>query len=80
VQEYVQHLGAVNTVNFIDDNRRVVTTADDKKLFVWEYGIGTAPMKHVAGIVLQSVARALQCVACVLQRAGVSCSVLRRRL
>jgi hypothetical protein len=21
---------------------------DDKKLFVWEYGIGTAPMKHVA--------------------------------
>ena len=45
VQEYVQHLGAVNSVNFIDDNRRVVTTADDKKLFVWEYGIGTAPMK-----------------------------------
>ena len=35
-------------MNFIDDNRRVVTTADDKKLFVWEYGIGTAPMKHVA--------------------------------
>ena len=23
-------------------------TADDKKLFLWEYGIGTAPMKHVA--------------------------------
>ena len=23
--------------------------SDDKKLFVWEYGIGTAPMKHVAG-------------------------------
>lgn len=48
VQEYVQHLGSVNTINFIDEYRRVVTSADDKKLFVWEYGIGTAPMKHVS--------------------------------
>jgi len=37
-------------------------------------------MKHVAGVVLQSVARALQRVACVLQCGGVWCSVLRRRL
>ena len=29
-------------------SRRVVSTGDDKKLFVWEYGIGTAPMKHVS--------------------------------
>uniref|UniRef100_A0A7S4KY98 Pre-mRNA-processing factor 17 n=1 Tax=Guillardia theta TaxID=55529 RepID=A0A7S4KY98_GUITH len=48
VQEYIQHLGAVNTVTFIDGNRRVVSTADDKKLFLWEYGIGTAPMKHIS--------------------------------
>jgi len=48
VQEYIQHLGSVNTCTFIDNNRRIVTTSDDKKLFVWEYGIGTAPMKHVA--------------------------------
>jgi pre-mRNA-processing factor 17 len=48
VQEYVQHLGSVNTITFIDEYRRVVSTGDDKKLFVWEYGIGTAPMKHVS--------------------------------
>jgi len=48
VQEYVQHLGSVNTINFIDGNRRVVTSSDDKKIFLWEYGIGTAPMKHVS--------------------------------
>ena len=28
VQEYIQHLGAVNTVNFIDGYRRVVSTVD----------------------------------------------------
>lgn len=48
VQEYVQHLGSVNTITFIDGNRRLVSTGDDKKLFLWEYGIGTAPMKHVS--------------------------------
>ena len=26
VQEYIQHLGSVNTCNFIDNNRRIVTT------------------------------------------------------
>jgi WD40 repeat protein len=26
VQEYIQHLGSVNTINFYDDYRRVVST------------------------------------------------------
>ncbi|CAI5497908.1 unnamed protein product [Closterium sp. Naga37s-1] len=38
-QEYDQHLGAVNTITFLDDNRRFVTSSDDKSLRVWEFGI-----------------------------------------
>lgn len=38
-QEYDQHLGAVNTITFVDDNRRFVTSSDDKSLRVWEFGI-----------------------------------------
>lgn len=29
-QEYDRHLGPVNTINFVDDNRRFVSTSDDK--------------------------------------------------
>ena len=39
MQEYNEHLGAVNTITFIDDNRRFVTSSDDKSLRVWEFGI-----------------------------------------
>jgi len=37
VQEYDRHLGAVNSITFVDDNRRFVTTSDDKSLRVWEW-------------------------------------------
>eukprot|EP01132_Coremiostelium_polycephalum_P010667 gene10667-13065_t len=39
VQEYNQHLGAINTITFIDDNRRFVSSSDDKSLRIWEWGI-----------------------------------------
>ncbi|XP_019177599.1 PREDICTED: pre-mRNA-processing factor 17-like [Ipomoea nil] len=40
IQEYDQHLGAVNTITFVDDNRRFMTSnSDDKYLRVWEFGI-----------------------------------------
>ncbi|KAK5579279.1 hypothetical protein RB653_008960 [Dictyostelium firmibasis] len=39
VQEYDQHLGSVNTITFLDDNRRFVTSSDDKSLRVWDWGI-----------------------------------------
>lgn len=37
VQEYDRHLGAVNTITFVDHNRRFVSTSDDKSLRVWEW-------------------------------------------
>ncbi|KAJ1930506.1 hypothetical protein IWQ60_000202 [Tieghemiomyces parasiticus] len=39
VQEYNQHVDAVNTVTFVDQGRRFVSTSDDKSMRVWEYGI-----------------------------------------
>ena len=39
LQVYDQHLGAVNTITFCEENRRFASTADDKKMLIWEYGI-----------------------------------------
>lgn len=39
IQQYDRHLGSVNTVTFIDNGRRFVTTSDDKSIRVWEWGI-----------------------------------------
>lgn len=47
VQEYNYHLGAVNTVTFVDENRRFVTTSDDKTIRVWEFGI-PVQVKYIA--------------------------------
>jgi len=38
-QKYNQHLGPVNTITFIDDNRRFVSSSDDKSLRIWDWGI-----------------------------------------
>lgn len=37
VQTYEEHLGAVNAILFVDENRRFVSTSDDKKVLFW-YG------------------------------------------
>lgn len=39
VQEYDRHLGAVNSVTFVDSNRRFVSTSDDNSLRMWEWDI-----------------------------------------
>lgn len=38
VQTY-DHLGAVNSMAFVDDNRRFVSSSDDKVIRVWDVGI-----------------------------------------
>lgn len=47
VQEYDRHLGAVNTITFVDDNKRFVSTSDDKSLRVWEWDI-PVDFKYIA--------------------------------
>ncbi|KAI9500069.1 hypothetical protein GGI25_004156 [Coemansia spiralis] len=54
VQEYDQHLGAVNSLTFIDNNRRFVSTSDDKTMRVWEYGIPVV-IKLIASPEMHSV-------------------------
>ncbi|KAG2256785.1 hypothetical protein Bca52824_076079 [Brassica carinata] len=54
-QEYDQHLGAVNTVTFVDNNnRRIVTSSDDKSLRVWEFGIPVV-IKYISELHMHSM-------------------------
>merc|ERR1712166_801426 len=42
-----QCIGGVNTLTFVDNNRRFVSTSDDKKIYIWEWGIPVV-MKHIS--------------------------------
>ncbi|WFD29299.1 hypothetical protein MSPP1_000306 [Malassezia sp. CBS 17886] len=53
-QQYEQHLGAVNTITFVDENRRFVSTSDDKSLRAWDYDIPVV-IKYVADPQLHSM-------------------------
>lgn len=44
---YNDHLGPVNTVTYIDENRKFASTSDDKKVFLWEFGIPIV-VKHIS--------------------------------
>jgi pre-mRNA-processing factor 17 len=46
-QEYDQHLGPVNSITFVDQNRRFVTTSDDKTIRAWDFDIPVV-IKYIA--------------------------------
>lgn len=54
VQSYDEHLGAINTLTFIDNNRKFVSTSDDKKIFIWEYGLPVV-VKHISEPSMHSI-------------------------
>ena len=56
MQEYDHHLGPVNTITFVDDDRRFITTSDDKSLRAWEYNI-PVPIKFIAEPYMYSMVR-----------------------
>lgn len=44
--EYNYHLGPVNAILFIDENRRIVTTSDDKKARSGNAGDAISMLPH----------------------------------
>ncbi|KAK3583940.1 hypothetical protein CHS0354_033725 [Potamilus streckersoni] len=54
VQEYDRHLGAVNSITFVDQNRRFVSTSDDKSLRVWEWDV-PVDFKYIADPTMHSM-------------------------
>ncbi|KAF2148730.1 WD40 repeat-like protein [Myriangium duriaei CBS 260.36] len=57
VQEYDHHLGPINTLVWYDDNRRFLSTSDDRSLRAWEYNI-PVPIKLVADPSMFAMVRA----------------------
>ncbi|KAL1990528.1 hypothetical protein VTN49DRAFT_6367 [Thermomyces lanuginosus] len=56
-QDYDHHLAAINTITFVDNNRRFVSTSDDKSIRVWEYNI-PVPIKFIAEPYMYALVRA----------------------
>jgi pre-mRNA-processing factor 17 len=52
VQTY-EHMGAVNSISFVDENRRFVSSSDDKVIRVWDVGIPIC-LKYVSDPTMHS--------------------------
>ena len=47
MQQYEEHLGSIDSLTFLDNGKRFVSTSDDKKIYVWEFGIPVVA-KHIS--------------------------------
>lgn len=53
---YQDHMGAVNSVVFCDNNKRFVSCGDDKKIYLWEFGVPIV-IKHIADASVNAVTK-----------------------
>lgn len=51
---YDEHLGAVNTITFLQDTKNFISTSDDKKLYLWEFGVPVV-VKHISESTMHSI-------------------------
>ena len=54
MQSYDEHLGSINTITFIENGRRFVSTSEDKKIYLWEFGIPVVA-KHISDSTMNSI-------------------------
>lgn len=47
-------MGSINSVTFIENGRKFVSTADDKKIYLWEFGIPVVA-KHISDPNMNSI-------------------------
>ena len=43
---YDEHLGPVNSITFIENGKKFASSSDDRKIFIWEFGLPVC-IKHV---------------------------------
>lgn len=78
-QEYDQHLGPVNSITFVDENRRFVTTSDDKTIRAWDFDIPVV-IKYIAEPYMHSMPAVTLHPSSTLSQSGVIPCVLIRCL
>jgi len=54
VQKYTYHDGPVNTITFYDQNRRFITTSDDKRIMAWDVNT-PVPIRNIGDPTMQSM-------------------------
>ena len=54
---YDEHFGSINSLTFIENGDRFISTSDDKKIFVWDCGIPNA-IKHIADPLMHAISAA----------------------
>ncbi|CRG97765.1 pre-mRNA splicing factor, putative [Plasmodium gallinaceum] len=52
--EYNEHLQAINTITLCENNKKLISTSDDKKIFIWEYGLPVV-VKYISDASMYSI-------------------------